>query len=66
MAIIGEQFLFRRVPLYKLLLAVAAIVLSMHPATYTQVLAILIATFVFFSEYKAHKSSVDSLVEPRV
>ena len=66
MAIIGEQFLFRRVPLYKLLLAVAAIVLSMQPTTYTQVLAILIATFVFFSEYKAHKSSVDSLVEPRV
>ena len=53
MAIIGEQYLFRRLPLYKLLLAAAAIVLSMHPAWISQPIAIAIALYVLGSEYYA-------------
>ena len=51
MAVVGEQFLNRRVPLYKLLLAAVAIVLAIHPAILTTLLAIAIAVFVLGSEY---------------
>ncbi len=53
MAIIGEWYLFRRMPLYKVLLAAVAIVLVMIPAGLLHATAIAIALFVLGSEYLA-------------
>ncbi len=51
MAIIGERYLFRRVPMYKVLAAAVAIVLSLHPSGIAHLAGILLALFILVSEY---------------
>ncbi|MDP6788435.1 MAG: TRAP transporter permease [Rhodospirillales bacterium] len=51
MAIIGERYLFRRVPMYKVLAAAVAIVLCLHPSGIVHLAGILLALFILVSEY---------------
>lgn len=54
---IGEQFLFRRVPVYKLAILFLAIPLIMFPSNWSHMLAVALAVFVGISEYLAGKKT---------
>lgn len=51
MGALGEQYLVRRLPLYKSFMLITAIILIMYPTTFPQVLAVLLALFVGITEY---------------
>jgi TRAP transporter 4TM/12TM fusion protein len=51
MGILGEQYLFRKIPWYKSLILIAAIILIINPVFITEVIAIILLALVVFSEY---------------
>lgn len=53
MGVIGERYLFRSVPWYKLLLLCGAILLVMHPSAIANVVALAIAAGVWLTERRA-------------
>jgi TRAP transporter 4TM/12TM fusion protein len=53
MAVLCEQYLFRKLPWWKSGLAIAAIVLIMYPSDLSHIAAFAIAAFVLVSEYLA-------------
>jgi TRAP transporter 4TM/12TM fusion protein len=53
--IIGERFLFRKTPYYKLGLLGVAIVLIMYPSNWSHIVAVVIAAFVGVTEYLSAK-----------
>jgi TRAP-type uncharacterized transport system fused permease subunit len=53
MAMVCEQYMFRKMPWWKSGLAIAAIILIMYPSDLSHIAAFAIAAFVLITEYLA-------------
>ena len=63
---LGEQYLARRLPWYKSLMLIAAVVLIMYPTTLPQVLSVLLALFVGITEYTKRPTNNRPPLEPKI